>query len=98
MCGPVTHQVQFLQERTQIADIYILTLGESSKKKTIFYGQADRKRLPPPLPPLLRSPFCEFRFCVSFMLDYNSKSYFPPTTSIPNSSLLLMLLCHKTVI
>ena len=43
MCGPVTHQVQFLQERTQIADIYILTLGESSKKNPIFYGQADRK-------------------------------------------------------
>ena len=39
------------------------------QKKPIFYGQADRNRLTPPL----RSAFCEFFFGVLFILDYDSR-------------------------
>ena len=63
----------------------------------IFYGSADRKRLPPSPP--LRSAFCEFFVCVFFfILEYDymcfetdftqEKSHFQRTSRIPNSSLL----------
>ena len=66
---------------------------EGRNKKRIFYGRADRKRLPP----LSRSAFCEF-FGAFFILYYDSmcsetdftqgKSHFRPTSRIPNPSLL----------
>ena len=47
-------------------------MGGSVKKgvkKQIFYGQADRKRLPPPTPPY--GQLWNFFWCV-FILDYDS--------------------------
>ena len=62
-----------------------------------LYGQAD---------PVSQSAFRDF-FGVRLILDYvyscsetdfyEKKSHFHPTTRIPKSSLLLLLLCHKTV-
>ena len=75
----------------EIKKVCILPLEDV--KNRIFYGQTDRKRLPP----LLRSAFCEF-FGAFFILNYDSmcsetdfaqeKSDFHPTSRIPNSSLL----------
>ena len=51
-------------------------------KKWIFYGQADRKRLPPPPP---THSLCSMCSEADFTQE---KSHFDPTPSIPNSSLL----------
>ena len=68
---------------------FLVSIKES-RKKQIFQGQADRKRLPP-----LRSAFCDF-LCVFFIIFYDLlwwyvywnrfytiKSHFHPTSRIP---------------
>ena len=82
-----------IQNQRWVIQTRNVTAKGSRQKKRIFYGQADRKRLP--LPPL-RSAFCEF-FCVCFfILDYDSmcsEMDFTPEKSFSsnykNSQLLL---------
>ena len=89
-----------------VADLIRCYLGRASKKR-MFYGQADRKCLPP-TPPPLRSAFYEFFWCVYLSyIDYDSmcsetdftqeKSHFHPTSSIPNFPYCLLLLVTKIV-
>ena len=50
-----------LSPRQSLSDFpFLLSLGKSSKKKQIFYGQADRKGWPPLPPPLRSGDLCFF--------------------------------------
>ena len=44
---------------------YPINKARRQRKKRIFYGQADRKRFPPPPP--LRSAFCDFFVCFFYL-------------------------------
>ena len=67
--GPVFYG-QVRSDLVLLQIIYPINMARRQRKKRIFYGQADRKRLPHPP---LRSAFCDFFWgCVFFILDYDS--------------------------
>ena len=67
--GPVFYG-QVRSDLVSLQIIYPINMARRQRKKRIFYGQADCKRLPHPPP--YGQLFVKFYFGVFFILDYDS--------------------------